>query len=241
MATQDAIQPARSQRVCTPRRRGMANACGAVGLCALVFLSAVVTKEAVGRARMNPLASVSDFPAPAGALAVEAPTDSRPRTVRVEPTTPRLEPAVSTPPAIVVAAYAPSAEVRYFNARPVRPARTITMLVTAYSPDARSCGPSADGITSSVHSVQTNAMKLVAADSRVLPLGSMVSVPGYDDGRIVPVLDRGGKIKGKHIDVLFPTDAEARAWGTRRLEVTVWEYADNLPADDFRAIRDSRN
>ena len=96
------------------------------------------------------------------------------------------------------------------------------------------------GITSSVHRVETNAMRLVAADSRVLPLGCMVSIPGYDSGFIVPVLDRGGAIKGNKLDVLFPTDKAARVWGVKKLDVVVWEYADNLPADDFRAIRDSR-
>src|SRR5687768_6326538 len=32
---------------------------------------------------------------------------------------------------------------RWFNGRPVRPQRTMTMTVTAYSPDERSCGLSA--------------------------------------------------------------------------------------------------
>lgn len=130
--------------------------------------------------------------------------------------------------------------VRYFNGRPVRAARTMTMLVTAYSPDERSCGPWADGITASIHSVDTNAGRLVAADTRLLPLGSMISVPGYDEGRIVPVLDRGGAIKGHRLDVLFPTHEQARAWGVRRIRITVWEYADGMPADDYRKIRGKR-
>lgn len=130
--------------------------------------------------------------------------------------------------------------VRYFNGRPVRPARIMTMLVTAYSPDARSCGHWADGITASIHSVDTNAGRLVAADTRLLPLGSMISVPGYDEGQIVPVLDRGGAIKGHRLDVLFPTHEQARAWGVRRIRVTVWEFADGQPADDYRSIRGKR-
>lgn len=130
--------------------------------------------------------------------------------------------------------------IRYFNGRPVRPARTIFMLVTAYSPDARSCGDSADGITASLHSVETNGHALVAADRRVLPMGSMLTIPGYDQGDIVPVLDVGGKIKGNRLDVLFPTHAAARAWGVRRLPVVVWEYADGLPSADWRRIRDGR-
>ena len=100
------------------------------------------------------------------------------------------------------------------------------MTVTAYSPDAESCGEFADGVTASGYSVWTNGMKLVAADTRLFPFGTVLSIPGYNNGRPVPVLDRGGMIKGDRLDLLFPTHKLARAWGTQRLEVTVWEYAD---------------
>ena len=113
-----------------------------------------------------------------------------------------------------------------FNGRPIRKSHTVRMLVTAYSPDARSCGKWADGITASGYSVWTNGMKLVAADTRLLPFGSIISVPGYNGGNPVPVLDRGGAIKGRRLDVLYPTHEIARQWGAQRLTVTVWEYAD---------------
>ena len=113
-----------------------------------------------------------------------------------------------------------------FNGRPIRPAKTLTMKVTAYSPDERSCGIHADGVTASGYSVWTNGMKLVAADTRMLPFGSIISVPGYHGGKPVPVLDRGGKIKGHRLDVLYPTHEIARQWGVQTLRVTVWEYAD---------------
>lgn len=127
--------------------------------------------------------------------------------------------------------------VRWFNGRPVRPTRVITMIVTAYSPDARSCGDSADGITATLHSVETNASKLVAADPRVLSYGSMITVPGYDSDRIVPVLDCGSAIKGRRLDVLFPTHEAARQWGVRKIPVTVWAYADGKPAENPRHER----
>jgi 3D (Asp-Asp-Asp) domain-containing protein len=130
--------------------------------------------------------------------------------------------------------------IRYFNGRPVRPARTISMLVTAYTPDEFCCAGSADGITASLHHVTTNGHALVAADSRVLPLGSMITVPGYDDNQIVPVLDRGGKIKGNRLDVLFPDRQTAKAWGVRRIKVTVWEYADGKGKENWRKVRDSK-
>ncbi len=100
------------------------------------------------------------------------------------------------------------------------------MVVTAYSPDSRSCGIWADGVTASGYSVWTNGMKLVAADTRLLPFGSIVSIEGYNGGKPVPVLDRGGKIKGHRLDVLYPTHEIARRWGRQTIDVTVWEYAD---------------
>lgn len=120
-------------------------------------------------------------------------------------------------------------EIRWFNNRPIRPVGTMSMLVTAYSPDERSCGKWADGITASGYSVWTNGMNSVAADTSVLPFGSLVSIPGYDNENVVPVLDRGGAIKGKRLDVLYPTHERAMQWGVQRLEVTIWEYADGKP------------
>lgn len=128
-------------------------------------------------------------------------------------------------------------QTRWFNGRPVRPVRKIWMTVTAYSPDEASCGDSADGITATLHDVTTNASRLVAADPRILKYGSLLSIQGYDDGLIVPVLDCGGKIKGHRLDVLFPTHEQARAWGVRRMQVTLWGYADGKPADDPRKLR----
>ncbi len=120
-------------------------------------------------------------------------------------------------------------EIRWFNGRPIRPVRMIPMRVTAYSPDERSCGAHADGVTASGYSVWTNDMKMVAADTRVLPFGALVSIDGYHDGEVVPVLDRGGKIKGRRLDVLYPTHAIARQWGVQNIDVIVWEYADGEP------------
>lgn len=113
-----------------------------------------------------------------------------------------------------------------FDGRPIRPVRTMTMLTTAYSPDRRSCGRWADGRTASGYSVFTNGMRMVAADTRLLPFGTLVSIAGYNDGQPVPVLDRGGAIKGHRLDLLYPTHAVARQWGAQRLEVVIWEYAD---------------
>ncbi len=132
-------------------------------------------------------------------------------------------------PAALAPATTPAAadrDVPTFDGRPIRPVRQMQMLVTAYSPDERSCGIFADGVTASGYSVWTNGMKLVAADTRILPFGTIVSIPGYNGGRPVQVLDRGGKIKGHRLDVLYPTHEIALQFGAQRLGVTVWEYAD---------------
>jgi 3D (Asp-Asp-Asp) domain-containing protein len=198
--------------------------------------SAVVIKEFTSRGTGPALVAIDG---PAAAQPEQAP--SNPLKIAdplVEETTVKSEPAAEI---TKTEEATQDLSVRWFNGRQVRPARTISMLVTAYSPDEKSCPGSADGITASLHNVSTNAHKMVAADSRILPLGSMITIPGYDTGQIVPVLDRGGKIKGNHLDVLFPTDAEARKWGVRRINVTVWEYADGQGAENWRAIRDSKN
>lgn len=126
---------------------------------------------------------------------------------------------------------------RWFDGRPVRPARVLLMRVTAYSPDHRSCGEFADGQTATLHSVWTNGMRLVAADPKVLPYGTMLTVPGYADNEIVPVLDCGGAIKGARLDLLYPTHERARQWGVQDLRVVIWEYADGQPAPNPRTVR----
>lgn len=225
-------------------------------LAALVIaaIGGVVSKNYLARYQTPALVAVVDEQGMAGQV---APTSKPKLLASNPPATPARLPAVEVAPVatqpvvqtVVQPVPEPVAEVaskvdlsiRWFNGRPVRPAKTMTMVVTAYSPDEISCPGTADNITASLHHVQTNAFRSVAADTRLLPLGSMVSVPGYDDGQIVPVLDRGGAIKGRRLDVLYPTHERARQWGVQRLTVTVWEYADGLPAGDWRAQRDGRN
>jgi 3D (Asp-Asp-Asp) domain-containing protein len=146
---------------------------------------------------------------------------------------PAIEPQTRIDPAPVAPSIAhtpdappPPDAANYFGTRPIRHVRTIRMLVTAYSPDEKSCGKFADNITASGYSVWTNGMKLAAADTDLLPFGTVITIPGYNGGRPVPVLDRGGKIKGSRIDVLYPTHEIARGWGAQWLDVDVWEYAD---------------
>jgi len=109
---------------------------------------------------------------------------------------------------------------------PERPApiisRQIAMTVTAYCPCAKCCGRWADGFTASGKPVTANGGKFCAAD-RSIPFGTMISIPGYNGGKPVPVLDRGGAIKGNRIDVYYDSHSEALRWGRQTLTVTIYK------------------
>jgi len=96
---------------------------------------------------------------------------------------------------------------------------TVRMMVTAYCPCPKCCGANASGITASGKLVTENGGRFVAADSK-LPFGTKLIIPGYSSSA-VEVLDRGGAIRGNHIDVFFRTHEEALQWGRRMMEVTI--------------------
>jgi 3D (Asp-Asp-Asp) domain-containing protein len=99
-------------------------------------------------------------------------------------------------------------------------ARLVRMRVTAYCPCDICCGPKAAGITASGHTVAADNGRFVAADP-VLSFGTRLVVPGYNSGRPVRVLDRGGAIRGRSLDVYFDDHETARAWGVRYLAVAI--------------------
>ena len=59
---------------------------------------------------------------------------------------------------------------------------------------------------------------IVAVDPGVIPLGTHMTVPGYGEG---VAADTGGAVTGSRIDLWFPTRAEALAWGTRTVTITL--------------------
>lgn len=226
-------------------------ASAATTLVGLTVASAILAKEARSA---QPLAAIEtieigteslDEAESAGSSAMESTLTAGESFVISQVSAPSPTPASSSADTSDASAPAKSADgkriypagTKFFDGRPVRVAKTIEMIVTAYSPDARSCAGSDDDLTATLHHVTTNGFKLVAADPRVLGYGSMLSIPGYDQGRIVPVLDCGGKIKGNRLDVLFPTHEEAVKWGVKRMKVTVYEYADGKPKTNPRKVR----
>lgn len=65
---------------------------------------------------------------------------------------------------------------------------------------------------------------IIAADPRILPLGSRVrlEVPGYHGEYLVA--DTGGLIRGRRIDIWIPSSREAMRFGRRTVKLTVLSY-----------------
>jgi 3D (Asp-Asp-Asp) domain-containing protein len=91
---------------------------------------------------------------------------------------------------------------------PAEPAgpRTLTVTTTGYALR----GSTATGIQAT--------SGVAAVDPSVIPLGTRLLVPGYGPATAA---DTGGAVRGAHIDLWFPTRAEALAWGTRVVVITL--------------------
>lgn len=120
---------------------------------------------------------------------------------------------------------------------PGRTPSTLTMEVTGYcncgiccgwerswlgwGPPVYSSGPSKGkpkqvGITASGTQARHGT---VAADTRRLPFGTIVYVPGYGYGRVE---DRGSAITDLKLDLWFSSHTAARHWGRQKVLVKVW-------------------
>lgn len=103
------------------------------------------------------------------------------------------------------------------------PGHTLWMEVTAYCPCKKCCGSHAKGITASGKTVAYNDGQFVAADLGLLPFGTKLQIPGYAEGKSVEVIDKGGAIKGRKLDLFFQTHDEALQWGRKRIPVFVMD------------------
>ena len=97
--------------------------------------------------------------------------------------------------------------------------RIVRMRVTGYCPCAKCCGKHADGITANGHKIQPGDV-FVAADRRYSFDTEMV-IEGYNNGKPVKVLDRGGAIRGNKLDAFFHTHEEALEWGVKYIDVKI--------------------
>ena len=62
---------------------------------------------------------------------------------------------------------------------------------------------------------------IIAADPRVLPLGSRVRIEAGSYSGEYLVADTGGMVRGKRIDIWTPTSREAMRFGRRTVKLTV--------------------
>ena len=85
-------------------------------------------------------------------------------------------------------------------------ARTLTVTATGYALKGRT----ATGVSV--------GYGIVAVDPSLIPLGTRMTIPGYGEG---VAADIGGAVVGARIDLWFPTRAEALAWGTRTVSITL--------------------
>lgn len=101
---------------------------------------------------------------------------------------------------------APAASAQPMPSAPVAGGRVLTVLATGYALP----GKTATGVSV--------GWGVVAVDPSVIPLGTRMTIPGYGAG---VAADTGGAVRGAHIDLWFPTTAEALRWGTRTVTITL--------------------
>lgn len=102
--------------------------------------------------------------------------------------------------------------VKKVTTRAMAPVRILYMEVSAYSPTAAECDGNPHRTASGKH-VYVGG---IAADLRILPFGSIVTVQGYNGGKPCTVIDTGGAIRGLKLDVFMWHESEAIHWGRRR-------------------------
>ena len=73
---------------------------------------------------------------------------------------------------------------------------------------------------------------LIAADPRVLPLGSRVRVEAGNYSGEYLVADTGGMVRGRRIDIWTPTSREAMRFGRRTVKLTVLSWGGKRKAQN---------
>ncbi|WP_414838959.1 3D domain-containing protein [Carnobacterium sp. TMP28] len=91
--------------------------------------------------------------------------------------------------------------------------RTMVVSATGYS----TAQPGLSTHTATGINLLQNPM-VIAVDPRVIPLGTMLEIPGYG---VAIAGDTGGAIKGNKIDIHFSTVGQALSWGRRTITIRV--------------------
>lgn len=125
-----------------------------------------------------------------------------------------------------------------YRRRP-EPIRTMKVTATGYTAGEESTGKKPGhpqyGITFSGVKVRRAEVSTVAADTSVLPIGTLLYIPGYGYG---VVADTGSAIKGKHIDLYFDTIRQVyREWGKKTVNIQVMKLGEgHLSQSEFNAL-----
>lgn len=146
----------------------------------------------------------------------------RSRTVESKPVTTKL-PQVTKKPSVSPTATPAPASVPVAAPAPEQIITTLKVTATGYTAGYESTGKTAKhpqyGITYSGVKVRRdkNTVSTIAADPKILPLGSVLYIPGY--GYAV-VADTGSAIKGRKIDLYFSTTKQVyKEWGKKTVVV----------------------
>ncbi|CAM4470011.1 3D (Asp-Asp-Asp) domain-containing protein [Paenibacillus typhae] len=152
-----------------------------------------------GTSRLKPAATEAPE-VPEAPQATAAPADKKPDT------------AVKQPASVPVAAPAPEQIITSMKV-------TATGYTAGYESTGKTSKHPQYGITYSGVKVRRdkNAVSTIAADPKVLPLGSILYIPGY--GYAI-VADTGSAIKGRKIDLYFATTKQVyKEWGKKTVVV----------------------
>jgi len=105
------------------------------------------------------------------------------------------------------------------RAKESQPSKTITMEVLTTGYTSHDPGEDGKGITYTGTRARPG---VVAVDPKVIPLGSLVWVPGYSPQYgLVRAEDTGSLVQGNHIDLFFQNRQDALDWGKQTEAVTI--------------------
>jgi 3D (Asp-Asp-Asp) domain-containing protein len=77
---------------------------------------------------------------------------------------------------------------------------------------------------------------LIAADRKVLPLGTRVRLDAGPYSGEYLVADTGGLVRGRKIDIWVPSTSEAMRFGRRTVKLTVLTYGGRRPTPQPRSL-----
>ncbi|MED4870591.1 3D domain-containing protein [Geobacillus stearothermophilus] len=111
---------------------------------------------------------------------------------------------------------------------------SVEVVATGYTAGIESTGKTPDhpeyGITYSGVRVKRDLYSTIAADLSIFPIGTILFIPGYGFG---VVADKGGAIKGHHLDLYYETVEDVyKYWGKRKVQVYIIQKGDGKLSEE---------